>query len=93
MKRNDDLHFFPFRIQISIFQHSLLIHVNDSSLGVARREIDYVPGFYKIFDEVLVNAADNFQRDRNQTTIRVDIDIANQSISVYNDGRGTPQFT
>jgi DNA topoisomerase II len=23
------------------------------------REIQYVPGFYKIFDEILVNAADN----------------------------------
>ncbi len=23
------------------------------------REINYVPGFYKIFDEILVNAADN----------------------------------
>ena len=25
------------------------------------REINYVPGLYKIFDEILVNAADNFQ--------------------------------
>lgn len=23
------------------------------------KEIDYVPGFFKIFDEILVNAADN----------------------------------
>jgi DNA topoisomerase-2 len=25
------------------------------------RDINYVPGLYKIFDEILVNAADNFQ--------------------------------
>jgi DNA topoisomerase-2 len=25
------------------------------------RELSYVPGLYKIFDEILVNAADNFQ--------------------------------
>lgn len=25
------------------------------------REINYVPGLYKIFDEILVNAADNYQ--------------------------------
>jgi DNA topoisomerase-2 len=25
------------------------------------REVNYVPGLYKIFDEILVNAADNFQ--------------------------------
>jgi DNA topoisomerase-2 len=25
------------------------------------REVNYCPGLYKIFDEILVNAADNFQ--------------------------------
>ena len=25
------------------------------------REVNYVPGLYKIFDEILVNAADNYQ--------------------------------
>ena len=25
------------------------------------RDVNYVPGLYKIFDEILVNAADNFQ--------------------------------
>ena len=25
------------------------------------RDINYVPGLFKIFDEILVNAADNFQ--------------------------------
>lgn len=28
------------------------------------REINYVPGLYKIFDEILVNAADNFQSNK-----------------------------
>ena len=27
------------------------------------RDISYVPALYKIFDEILVNAADNLQRD------------------------------
>ncbi|RZC92734.1 hypothetical protein C5167_007797 [Papaver somniferum] len=27
------------------------------------RSVSYVPGLYKIFDEILVNAADNKQRD------------------------------
>jgi DNA topoisomerase-2 len=26
------------------------------------REVNFVPGLYKIFDEILVNAADNYQR-------------------------------
>ena len=27
------------------------------------RNISYVPALYKVFDEILVNAADNLQRD------------------------------
>ena len=34
------------------------------------KEIKYVPGLYKIFDEILVNAADNFQRDKTMDTIK-----------------------
>jgi DNA topoisomerase II len=35
------------------------------------REIKYVPGLYKIFDEILVNAADNKQRDASMTEIKI----------------------
>ena len=42
--------------------------------GLVNREITYVPGLYKIFDEILVNAADNKQRDPKMDTIRIDID-------------------
>lgn len=38
-----------------------------------QREITYVPGLYKIFDEILVNAADNKQRDPTMDTIKIDI--------------------
>lgn len=37
------------------------------------REITYVPGLYKIFDEILVNAADNKQRDPTMDTIKIEI--------------------
>ena len=26
------------------------------------KEIEYIPGLYKIFDEIIVNAADNYWR-------------------------------
>lgn len=52
--------------------------------------IQYVPGLYKIFDEILVNAADNFQRDPRMNCIKVDIDQANNLISVWNNGKGIP---
>jgi DNA topoisomerase-2 len=38
------------------------------------REVTFVPGLYKIFDEILVNAADNKQRDPNMDCIKIDID-------------------
>ncbi len=40
---------------------------------IVNKEIRYVPGLYKIFDEILVNAADNKQRDPSMNTIKVDI--------------------
>ncbi|KAH0362904.1 hypothetical protein KCU84_g6439, partial [Aureobasidium melanogenum] len=35
---------------------------NSENEAIESREISYVPGLYKIFDEILVNAADNKQR-------------------------------
>ncbi|SPO39903.1 probable DNA topoisomerase II [Pseudozyma flocculosa] len=54
------------------------------------RETTYVPGFYKIFDEILVNAADNKVRDPSMDTLKVDIDRAAGTISVWNNGAGIP---
>jgi DNA topoisomerase II len=53
-------------------------------------KVSFVPGLYKIFDEILVNAADNKQRDPNMTTMKVVIDRENGSVSVENNGRGIP---
>lgn len=36
--------------------------------------VSVAPGLYKIFDEILVNAADNKARDPKMDTLRVDID-------------------
>lgn len=41
---------------------------------IVQKEISFVPGLYKIFDEILVNAADNKQRDPGMDTIKVEID-------------------
>ena len=54
------------------------------------REVSFVPGLYKIFDEILVNAADNKQRDKNMDAVKVIVDRAKGEISVYNNGRGIP---
>ena len=68
---------------------------------IEQRDVKYVPGLYKIFgkyfgeftrkiDEILVNAADNFQRDNSMNLIKVDIDAAKGTISVWNNGGGIP---
>ncbi|KAK0627519.1 DNA topoisomerase [Immersiella caudata] len=56
------------------------------------RKISYVPGLYKIFDEILVNAADNSQRKHNppMTYLKVTVDRETGEISVENNGKGIP---
>eukprot|EP00731_Ephydatia_muelleri_P019883 Em0012g708a len=58
--------------------------------AIVCRQVSFVPGLYKIFDEILVNAADNKQRDPSMTMIKITIDPENNLISVWNNGRGIP---
>jgi DNA topoisomerase-2 len=62
-----------------------------SARRIVRREVTYTPGFYKIFDEIVVNAADNKQRDPDGMD-RLDIDVCldRGDISVTNNGRTVP---
>lgn len=55
-----------------------------------KKEISFVPGLYKIYDEILVNAADNKQRDKNMSVMRINIDKVSNTIKVFNNGRGIP---
>ncbi|KAG2069851.1 type II DNA topoisomerase [Suillus decipiens] len=57
---------------------------------MVHREVKYVPGFFKIVDEILVNAADNKINDPSMDTIKVNIDVELGIISVYNNGKGIP---
>ena len=53
--------------------------------------ITFCPGLYKIFDEIIVNAADNIQRDKKGVTqIKVTIDQSKGLIKVWNNGKGIP---
>ncbi|XP_077062065.1 DNA topoisomerase 2-alpha [Siphateles boraxobius] len=64
--------------------------VFDEDVGMNCRDITFVPGLYKIYDEILVNAADNKQRDKAMNCIKVNIDPENNTISVWNNGKGIP---
>lgn len=57
---------------------------------IVNKSISYVPGLYKIFDEILVNAADNKMRDPKMNTLRVNISKELNTISIYNNGKGIP---
>ena len=56
------------------------------------RNISFPPGLYKIFDEILVNAADNAQRSSvvKMKNIKVTINQATGMFTVWNDGQGIP---
>jgi DNA topoisomerase II len=45
---------------------------------------------YKIFDEIIVNACDNKQRDKTMDTLKVNFDVEKGEISVWNNGKGIP---
>ena len=47
--------------------------VYDNEKGMVLRDVSYVPGLYKIFDEILVNAADNKIRDPKMSKIKIEI--------------------
>jgi DNA topoisomerase II len=65
---------------------------NSSSL--IQSVITYVPGMYKIFDEIIVNARDQVIRcskGKNKCThININVNIEEGCISVWNNGEGIP---
>jgi len=63
---------------------------DDEKNKIIKKEISYVPGLYKIYDEILVNARDHCIRDRTCKTVKVNINQETGVISVYNDGNGIP---
>lgn len=57
---------------------------------IVRKDKHIVLGLYKIFDEILVNAADNTVRDKKCNRIEVNINKEIGEISVWNNGCSIP---
>ena len=51
-----------------------------------KKEITFIPGLLKLFDEILVNAVDHSVVDETVKNIKVDID--KNKVIVWNDGNG-----
>ncbi|ETO35265.1 hypothetical protein RFI_01798 [Reticulomyxa filosa] len=64
--------------------------LNETKTEMIEETIEYVPGLFKIFDEILVNAADNKQRDEEMKKIEVTINEKEKYIEIINDGKGLP---
>ncbi|ODQ67105.1 type II DNA topoisomerase, partial [Nadsonia fulvescens var. elongata DSM 6958] len=63
---------------------------DETANSMVWKSVTIVPGLYKIFDEILVNAADNKIRDPAMDELRVDIDVENNTVSIFNNGKGIP---
>jgi len=61
---------------------------NDAENRMENKEITYVPGLFKIFDEIIVNAADNKVRDPKMSLIKITINKEKNEISIFNNGKG-----
>jgi len=71
--------------------HDKLWVWDDKKQKMVCRDVKFVPGLFKIFDEILVNAADNLQRDpEGMTSIKVNINTEENSITVENNGLTLP---
>ncbi|KAI6694782.1 hypothetical protein NL676_022492 [Syzygium grande] len=73
----------------SVEKHTQALWVYEGD-EMVHRPVSYAPGLYKIFDEILVNAADNKQRDPRMDSLKVTIDPMRNLVSVYNNGDGVP---
>lgn len=54
----------------SIEKHTQSLWVYENG-NMVNRNVSFVPGLYKIFDEILVNAADNKSRDPSMDSMKV----------------------
>ncbi|AGE52659.1 DNA topoisomerase II [Paramecium bursaria Chlorella virus CvsA1] len=55
---------------------------------IIRKDVTYPPALLKIFDEIITNSADCYNRDKKLTVLKVCID--EKSVSVHNDGCNIP---
>ena len=64
--------------------------LNADKTEMIQKSVTHVPGLYKIFDEILVNAIDQTVVDSTVDCIKVAVDKDEGTISVMNNGKGIP---
>lgn len=77
--------------KMAILSENELREDGETETRIIMKEIKYIPGLYKLFDEMVVNAFDHHVRDKTTRLIKVNIDQDSGEISCYNDGNnGVP---
>ena len=75
----------------SIDEDSMSIYYYDENETIKKGKKNVILGLYKIFDEIIVNAADNTVRNPKKCNlIKVNIDKETGYIEVYNNGSDIP---
>ena len=66
--------------------------ISKSNDTLEEKEIVFIPALFKIFDEVLVNAIDQYTRTKKSklSVTCIEIDVDSDSISIKNNGKGIP---
>lgn len=67
------------------------MHVyDDETSKIVKRDITFVPGFYKTCDELIVNVADHQVRDPTCRIAKFNVDKEVGVITCWNNGNGVP---
>jgi DNA topoisomerase-2 len=91
MKLHDQILALPDTYIGSIEPDKIVIWINNEDRKMVKKEITYVPGLYKIYDEIIVNAHDHLMRPNTGCkNIKVNFNQKTGEISVWNDGDGIP---
>ena len=65
---------------------------NDTSNKIEAKQINIIPGLYKLFDEGIVNCRDHYirmkQKESKEQVTQIHIQIENNKITMYNNGNG-----
>ena len=89
MEHKEHIYKLPDTYIGSISQHTEDFFVkSDTTESFEKKTITYIPGFLKIFDEILVNAIDHKQRDSTVKNIKIFLEKGKSEISIQNDGNG-----
>ena len=75
--------------KIELQKESLWIY-NKNTNKFEYKEIEYVPGLLKCFEEILIRAFNSYKKDKSMTFIEVDINQKENIIKIKNDGKSIP---